>query len=203
MDSFLLGLLAGYGIAVPVGAIAVLILEIGLRRGFRLALAAGSGAASADLFYAGLAAFGGNRLAAQLEPWRGTLQLAGGAALVTIGILRLRRAWVERSMPAGRVDSDGWGATYAQLLGLTLLNPQTVVYFAALVIGGGARLASSQDSLAFTLGAGLASLSWQWLLAGIAGLGRTRLPAWAKFVAALAGSLIVIGFGFRMVARLA
>ncbi|MGZ6339250.1 MAG: lysine transporter LysE, partial [Candidatus Limnocylindrales bacterium] len=36
------GAAAGYGIAIPVGAIAVLILETGLHRGPRLALFAGS-----------------------------------------------------------------------------------------------------------------------------------------------------------------
>ncbi len=37
------GVLAGYGIAIPVGAIAILIIEMGLRRGFRLGFMAGAG----------------------------------------------------------------------------------------------------------------------------------------------------------------
>ena len=52
LDAFLNGVVAGYGIAIPVGPIAILILELGLRRGFRIALSAGAGAASADLIYA-------------------------------------------------------------------------------------------------------------------------------------------------------
>ena len=36
IPAFVAGVVAGYGIAIPVGAIAVLIVETGLRRGFRL-----------------------------------------------------------------------------------------------------------------------------------------------------------------------
>ena len=52
IDTLLAGAVAGYGIAIPVGAIAILILETGLQRGFRLAAAAGTGAAVADGIYA-------------------------------------------------------------------------------------------------------------------------------------------------------
>lgn len=57
LTALLAGVAAGLGIAVPVGAIAVLILDLGARRGFLPAFAAGSGAATADLLYASLAAF--------------------------------------------------------------------------------------------------------------------------------------------------
>jgi threonine/homoserine/homoserine lactone efflux protein len=49
LQSFWDGVLAGYGIAIPVGAIAVLIIEVSIRRGLTSGLQAGAGAASADL----------------------------------------------------------------------------------------------------------------------------------------------------------
>jgi threonine/homoserine/homoserine lactone efflux protein len=45
----LAGLVAGYAIAIPVGAIAVLIIHTALTQGLRAGLAAGAGAATADL----------------------------------------------------------------------------------------------------------------------------------------------------------
>jgi hypothetical protein len=63
-SSFLAGVVAGYAIAIPVGAIAVLIVELGVRRGFRVAAAAGVGAGTADGLYAALAALGCAALAA-------------------------------------------------------------------------------------------------------------------------------------------
>jgi hypothetical protein len=53
------GFAAGYGIAIPVGAVAVLIVETGIRSGFRAAAAAGAGAAPADGIYAAIAAIFG------------------------------------------------------------------------------------------------------------------------------------------------
>ena len=64
MDVFLAGVAAGYGIAIPVGAIALLIMDLGIRRGFWPAFAAGAGAATAELLYSALAVIGGAALAA-------------------------------------------------------------------------------------------------------------------------------------------
>ena len=66
MTAFWEGVLAGYGIAIPVGAIAILIVDVGLRRGFDFGFMAGAGAATADFFYASLAALAGEILASGL-----------------------------------------------------------------------------------------------------------------------------------------
>ena len=49
--ALLAGIFAGYAIAVPVGVIAVLIIETGMAGGLRRGLAAGAGAATVDLVY--------------------------------------------------------------------------------------------------------------------------------------------------------
>ena len=59
MTPFWEGVLAGYGIAIPVGAIAILIVDMGLRRGFPSAFMAGAGAATADFIYVLLAVIAG------------------------------------------------------------------------------------------------------------------------------------------------
>ena len=56
MRAFVEDVVAGLGIAVPVGAIAVLIVDLGMRQGFARAVPAAMGAASADLTYATIAA---------------------------------------------------------------------------------------------------------------------------------------------------
>jgi arginine exporter protein ArgO len=199
MSPFVLGLIAGYGIAIPVGAIAVLIFETGLRQGLRAALAAGAGAASADLLYAILAVVAGAGLAPYVDRGRATFRLAGGVALVAIGLLmlwRLRGVPSVRSAPADLHTAPG--AIYAKFLGLTLLNPQTVIYFSSLVLGGGLGQPTVDRLAAFAVGAVLASLSWQWLLAGLSALGRTVLPSGLRLAATALGSLIVVALGVRM-----
>jgi hypothetical protein len=53
--ALLAGMFAGYAIAVPVGVIAVLIIETGMMGGLRRGLAAGAGAATVDLLFCSLA----------------------------------------------------------------------------------------------------------------------------------------------------
>ena len=83
MNAFWEGLIAGYGIAIPVGAIAVLIVDLALRRGFRLGFAAGAGAASADLLYAGAAVIAGAAFASALRPFAALIFAALSSASVS------------------------------------------------------------------------------------------------------------------------
>ncbi|MFJ6951187.1 lysine transporter LysE, partial [Micromonospora aurantiaca] len=69
--AFLAGLVAGYGVAIPVGAIAILILGLSARTSFRVGAAAALGVASADGLYAALAALGGAAVASGLAPFAG------------------------------------------------------------------------------------------------------------------------------------
>jgi len=196
--------LAGYGIAIPVGAVAVLILEAGMRRGFRPAFAAGTGAAAADLTYAALAALAGPPIAAALSSFTLALQLGSAALLLAIG---LRGLWAARQSAASPEASPGLerGAlrTFWQFLGLTLLNPLTVAYFAALVLGRGPENSlAPAGRLAFVAGAWLASWSWQTLLAAGGALAQRLLSRRARQVTSMVGSLVVIGFGLRILAGL-
>ncbi len=196
-EAALAGAIAGYAIAIPVGAIAVLIIHVGLTSGFRSALAAAAGAASADLIYATLAALAGLWVTTFVGPLIGPLRLVGGVVLVAIGvrgllILRQARAPVGATGPARMQRRHG--RTYLELLTLTLLNPATVIYFAALTIGL-PFLGGLTERLAFVVAAFLASLSWQCLLAAFgAALGRgsghrLRTPTM------LIGNLVIIGLG--------
>jgi len=196
--------LAGCGIAIPVGAIAVLILETGMRRGFRPAFAAGTGAAAADLTYAALAALAGPPIAAALSSFTLALQLGSAAMLLAIG---LRGLWAVRqsatSPEAGPALERGALRTFWQFLGLTLLNPLTVAYFAALVLGRGPENSlSPAGRLAFVAGAWLASWSWQTLLAAGGALALRLLSRRARQLTSMVGSLVVIGFGLRILAGL-
>lgn len=92
MNSILEGALAGFGIAIPVGAIAILIIDAALRLGFRSGFLAGAGAASADLLYAALAGLAGQALAPLLAPAAAPLRTFSGLALAVLGAYGLWRA---------------------------------------------------------------------------------------------------------------
>ncbi|MEA2675997.1 MAG: hypothetical protein QOJ81_138 [Chloroflexota bacterium] len=201
IEAALAGAVAGYAIAIPVGAIAVLIIHTGLSSGLRQGLAAGAGAATADLIYATIAALAGAGVAAFIGPLVAPLRVVGGLVLVAIGVYGMLSAWQSRDqdtgahLPAHRAH----GRTYLALLGLTLLNPATVIYFAALTVGL-PFLGDIGERLVFAGAAFIASLSWQLLLAvfgAMLGRGaghRLRMPT------ALLGNLIVIALGLLILA---
>lgn len=206
MNAFWQGVIAGYGIAIPVGAIAVLIIDLALRRGFRPGFAAGAGAASADWIYAGLAVAAGTALALALRPFALSLALASGGVLVALGMSGVWRVWRARpttaTPDAAQPDRRSLRLVYLQFLGLTLLNPLTVVYFAALVLGGSLGSNGTLASgLLFVLGAGLASLSWQTLLAAVGSLLGKRLPPRARLITSLVGNMVVIALGVRILVQ--
>ncbi len=200
MAAFFEGVLAGYGIAIPVGAIAVLILDVSLRRGFRIGFMAGAGAAFADFLYAALAVVAGGALVLIIYPYAVQVQVISGGVLLAVGLYGLARSIRPSETPeADGAGLNGSGKVFVQFLGLTLINPLTIVYFSALILGGGAKnLGSVPEHAAFLIGAGLASLSWQTLLAGLGSLGHERLSPRFQMAASIAGFLVVIGFGLRI-----
>jgi arginine exporter protein ArgO len=194
MRPFLSGIVAGYGVAVPVGAIGILIIETGLRNGLRKGLAAGAGAATADLIYAVVAVIGGAGAAAAIGDIGPGFRYVGGVVLVVMALLGIRRAISQDGVVEVAAAERGAGRTYAAFLGLTLVNPMTVLYFAAVVMGLGLATGMTPvEGIAFIAGAAVASLSWQWLLAfGGFTLG-SRLSERARRWLGVAGNLLVLG----------
>lgn len=204
MSAFWEGVLAGYGIAIPVGAIAILIVDMGLRRGFGLGFMAGAGAAGADFIYASLAAAAGEVLAGILAPFATGLRVASALVLFGLGGYGLWRASQTASHEVLRpLSSPGHLRTFVQFLGLTLLNPLTIAYFSALILGREAGATTTLgECAAFVTGAGLASLSWQTLLAGVGALAHRRTSPRFQMITSVVGNLVVIGLGVRILLRL-
>jgi arginine exporter protein ArgO len=251
--AFLAGAIAGYGVAVPVGAIAVLIAGLTARTSLRVGAAAGLGAATADGVYALIAVLGGAALAAAIAPistplrWVAAVILLLLAAHTAWSALRKRAAQPdfsgdpappERASPdggaraprptdpdagalgvgpvaavpdagrdgrgleadgsdppaprsaggAGGLDTTTAGRAYLGVLGLTLLNPATIVYFAALVMGRG----GTGGGVWFVIGAFVASASWQLLIAGGGALvGRLLTGDRGRLITALISSAVI------------
>jgi arginine exporter protein ArgO len=207
-DAIVSGLLAGYGVAIPVGAIAVLIMGLSARTSLLVGAGAGLGAATADGLYALLAVAGGTAVTALVRPVATPLRLAAAAVLV---VLAGRTAWSAWSgwrahrreappPPAGRLALTTPRRAYAGLLGLTLLNPATVVYFGALVLGEQAgRSRSLAAAGLFVVAAFVASASWQLLIAASGSvLGRMLSGPRGRLGTALASSAVILTLAIRL-----
>jgi len=190
------GLLAGWGVAIPLGAIGVMIVDLGMRAGFRRAAAAAAGVATADYLYCAVAALAGAAVARLLEPYAHALRLAAAAVLAVVAVLGLRAL---RERPAAAAGAPPAGRLYLRFVAMTSINPLTVAYFAALIAGLPAIASgSAAEKAAFVGAAGVASLSWQLVLAATGAALHRRLPTSARFYTALAGNALVLGLALHM-----
>lgn len=166
-EALLAGMLAGYGIAMPVGAITVLIITLSAQTSLRVGLAGAMGTATADGLYALVAASTGVAFAHVLQPIAEPMRWTAALVLLAIAIKGISGA-IRRSRSSGDAQSikaKKPGRAYLQLLGLTILNPLTIIYFSALVLGLRDDAWTSWNSVIFVVAAFAASASWQAVLA--------------------------------------
>ena len=200
MSSLLIrGFVLGFAIAASPGPIFFLCLRRTLVRGRLYGLVSGLGVATADGFYAALAAFGVAALASTLVSGRRALALVGGVVLVVLGVrILLERRKVLESETAPTVRGLAWA--YASTLGLTMTNPATIISFAALAatlgLGGGGGLARPATLVAGVLAG---SASWWCALALTVSAMRARVtPGLVRGISTASGAVIV-GLGMLAV----
>lgn len=194
-QAFLFGMAAAYGIAIPVGPITMLILRTGVSRGLRAAAAAGAGAATADLVFATTAMLFGAAASGFLAPVLPAARLVAAAALAAIA---LRGLLAEPNPVARETGAARTGNTYLPFLGLTMLNPPTVIYFVSLAIALPEVSADLASRAAFVVGAFLASLSWQEVLAVVGAMLHGRLSPRVQRITAVVSSLIILALAARV-----
>jgi len=194
------GLLAGWGIAVPLGAIAVLLLREGVNRGFRRGAPGAIAVGVVDTLYCTAAVTVGALAAPVVSSWGRWPALAGGCALLLLAVMGVRRSLSRPQAPdtAEAPAGTGWHR-FALFLGLTAINPATLIYFGAITVGMADLLRSPLAAGLFVAGVGTASITWQLLVVAAGALLRGRLTPRARRITALFGSLIVAGLGVAMI----
>jgi arginine exporter protein ArgO len=200
------GLVAGYGIAVPVGAVGTYLVALTARTSMRTGACAALGVATADGVYALVAMIGGSALAQALQPVMSPLRLLAGSVLVVLAVRGAATAVAQYRRPRAAARSDGTpqrpARAFLGLWGVTMMNPVTVIYFAALVLGGQASATADRlDRAVFVLAAFAASASWQLLLAGGGALlGRLLTGRRGRLVTAVLSSTVMAALALRMLA---
>ncbi|GAA2782820.1 hypothetical protein GCM10010441_04680 [Kitasatospora paracochleata] len=194
------GAAAGLGVAMPLGAIGVLLLQEG-RHGWRAAASGAAAVAVVDGLYATVAVLVGPQLARLLSGYEGWVRLLSAVVLGVIavrGLLSLRavagtagaQAAVDGGGPAA--GGSGAGRAFVRFGVLTLVNPMTALYFTALIA---ARGSGGSGGPVFVGAAFLASLAWQQLLAAGGALAGARLGPGVRRA--------TYAFGYGLVAFLA
>jgi len=191
---FFRGLIIGFSIAAPVGPIGVLCIRRTLAEGRLAGFLSGMGAASADMFYGAVAAFGLTAVQELLIGQSNWLRIVGGIFLLYLGVKTFFRVPAEEAAKSSR---GGLLSAYLTTFFLTITNPITILSFIA--IFAGLRLSETDGNYfsagVMVLGVFLGSAAW-WLTlsTGVSFLREKFTPALLTWVNRLAG-VIIFAFG--------
>ena len=194
LELFGRGLVLGFTIAAAVGPIGLLCIRRTLTDGPTVGFVSGLGAATADAFYGGVAAFGLTAISDVLIGERSILGVAGGVLLAVLAVRTFRsRPITAATSTAG----PGLIAAYGSTLALTVTNPMTIVSFASLFAALGVGIGGSAPLL-LVAGVFAGSAAWWAILAAVVARLRSRVTLRGlRWVNAASGSLL---FAFAIVA---
>ncbi|WP_116998634.1 LysE family transporter [Desertimonas flava] len=196
------GAVAGYGVAVPVGAIGALIVLTGAHRGLRVGAAAAAGVAVVDALYATVAVLFGAILASRIEPLRVPLRAIAAVVLLAIGVRLVASGWRQTAADPAAVVPPTARRAFLTVVALTAVNPATLLYFTALIGGSSmSEIDRTAERLAFAGAVGVASVSWQLVLAAAGASAGSVLtgPAGRRW-SAVAGGAVVTALAVKTVA---
>jgi threonine/homoserine/homoserine lactone efflux protein len=188
------GFVLGFAVAAAPGPIFFLCLRRTLTRGWLFGLVSGLGVATADGFYAAVAAFGITAITSLLSGERKVLALAGDALLIVLGVRIAFERPKNMETPAANGNRLVWA--YLSTLGLTITNPATIISFAALAatLGTGNGGGYLWPAVLVT-GVLLGSAAWWSVLAGgAAGLRARITPRVIRGLGTLSG-VAIAGLG--------
>ena len=148
---FFKGIIIGFAMAVPIGPIGIMCIRKTLAEGRLHGLVIGLGAATADMLYGCVAAFGLTVISNTLISQRLWIRLVGGTLLLVLGVKTFLARPSKRKL---REQSGGMIMSYLYTVFLTLTNPLTIFAFIAVFA-------------VFGLGTGLGFFSAAALVAGV------------------------------------
>ncbi len=188
---FLKGIFIGFAMAVPIGPIGIMCIRRTLTEGRLRGLIIGLGAATADLLYGCIAAFGLTIISDTLVSQRIWIRLGGGILLLYLGLRTFRKIPADPKIP---IQNSGIIRTYFTAFFITLTNPLTIFAFLAVfaALGLGSDLGNFSAS-ALVAGVFFGSALWFLLLSSVITLFRRKLDlVGLGWVNKIAGILIII-----------
>lgn len=194
------GLLLGFSIAAPVGPIGVLCIRRTLAFGAKCGFVSGLGAATADAIYGVTAALGVVAAASFFFEYQAGLQLIGGIYLLYLGWKTFCSPPVASDQVAALEQKKELWSSYASTFALTIINPMTIMSFAAVFAGLGMREgAAFSEAVPLVLGVFSGSLLWWAVLSAAVSFLRDKVDVKGmRQVNRLSGSIIIL-FGLYAV----
>ncbi|GGI16297.1 LysE family translocator [Gottfriedia solisilvae] len=187
LKSFILG----FSVSAPVGPIGLLCIQRILTRGRTAGFVTGFGAATANLIYASIAAFGFSVVSSFLVEQQLVFRVIGGVFLFYLGI----KTFIKKpSNTAANLEGESIFAMFLSTFVLMITNPVTILNFVAMFAGLGFEQDSTSSLVAVTLISGvfLGAISWWIILSYVVSLFRNKIRPHLSRVNKIAGLLIII-----------
>jgi threonine/homoserine/homoserine lactone efflux protein len=203
-ELFTIGFLAGLALAIPVGPMAILLVNTTISRGLRHGVVGALGMATVDGVYA-LAVFViGGIIASALASLKLVFGLVGAAILLFLGVQTLIKNLLllgKTDLPANvATEKSSVAKTFGTFVAATVVNPPTALYFLAIapnVANMGFELSFSTATI-FALAVLIGSLIWQESLVfvglAVRGITSNRFRVWLG----LLGGLLIIGLALSI-----
>jgi len=202
----LAGAAAGLAIAMPLGAIGVLLVRLGMLQGLRSGAVAALAVGSVDLAYCAAAVTTGTQVSPLIESWGAAPMAASGIVIIAIGTRQLFTALATpatspepgTSLPA---TSGRSLALFGRFAALTAVNPLTLLYFLALAGVLAGTTSGVAAKAVFVAGTGVTSIAWQVGLVGVGAVMRRTVSARTGRVLGIVASSVVIALGAGAIGR--
>lgn len=206
-ELFVFGITAGIALAIPVGPMALLLIDTTLRSGLRVGAAGALAMATVDACYAVLVFLAGSAVAGILGTYGLTLSLLGAAILLALGVQTLYKA-IRSARPSANLTTPSVvetsaRKTFVKFAGATIVNPPTALYFLAIApsLVGLSTGDPIWATVSFAGGVFIGSVIWQQGLAlagaAIRGITTPTVRTWMSVV----GGLMVIGLAVTLAWR--
>lgn len=200
---FVKGLGLGIAVAAPVGPVGALCIRRAVTVGRIPAIISGLGAAVADAFYGSVAAFGLTAVSAFLIQYQEPASLVGGVFLLWLAVKLALSARNSAAIIKADMAVSNWKG-FLTTFALTIVNPATILTFAAIFAGIGFIQTGGDNEAALSLVVGvfLGSALWWVILAFLATDLQKRLGNRFTSIVNIASAIIIGLFGLFALASL-
>lgn len=205
----MIGFMAGLALAIPVGPMAIMLINTTISRGLRHGVVGALGMATVDGAYALAVFVVGGLIATALTSLKVVFGLVGALILLVLGIqtayknlklLRSKDALVGKTAESGSV-----GKTFGTFVAATVVNAPTALYFLAIapnVANMGYSLTAANVAV-FVVSVFIGSLIWQETLVftglAIRGITTNRFRAWIGLFGGVLIVALAISIGVRAI----
>jgi threonine/homoserine/homoserine lactone efflux protein len=195
IEFFLKGLLVGIIVSAPMGPIGVLCVQKTVNKGRVIGFLSGLGAATADTFYAILAAFGVTFITNFLSKNQMLFQIVGILVLIFLGF-RMVFSNPVKQYRYHRTSGKKMSAVrdYISVFFLTISNPLTIIFFGAAftMLGLLTQVEGQRNNLLLVAGIFSGASLWWFMLTSIVNIFRKRFRLRNIFILNRASGIIII-----------